>query len=70
MSRLAATLSRRSLLGAGSALVVSFTLARSPVSQRDGPDRHRRDCRADLRTTPMLDAWDLHRRQWHQRLHR
>ena len=56
MSRLAAPLSRRSLLGAGSALVVSFTLARSPfpsATAQSAPPR----LPGSLRTTPMLDAW-------------
>src|SRR5262245_58141337 len=51
-----ASLSRRSLLRAGSALVVSFTLARPPfptASAQTAPPR----LPGSLRTTPMLDAW-------------
>jgi nicotinate dehydrogenase subunit B len=56
MSRLPTMLSRRSLLGAGSALVVSFTLARPPfpsAAAQTAPPR----LPGSLRTTPMLDAW-------------
>src|SRR5262245_60084518 len=56
MSGPSARLSRRSLLGGGSALVVSFTLARPPfpgATAQTAPPR----LPGSLRTTPMLDAW-------------
>ena len=49
------TLSRRALLGSGAALVVSFSLLRSPVSTvlAQAPPR----LPGSLRRSPKLDAW-------------
>ena len=53
-----ASLSRRALIGGGCAVVVSFTLLRSPFSTNaaEGPGQPPR-LPGSLRTTPMLDAW-------------
>jgi nicotinate dehydrogenase subunit B len=52
----AGTLSRRALLGGGSALVVNFSLLREPYSSAgaQGPPPR---LPGSLRSTPMLDAW-------------
>jgi nicotinate dehydrogenase subunit B len=53
-----ATLSRRTLVGGGCALVVSFSLVRSPysTSEAQGPPQPPK-LPGSLRTTPWLDAW-------------
>src|SRR5215510_13683729 len=51
-----ATLSRRTFVGGGCALVVSFSLVRLPTSEAQGPPQPPK-LPGSLRTTPRLDAW-------------
>jgi nicotinate dehydrogenase subunit B len=58
MSTSLASLSRRALIGGGCALVVSFSLVRSPysTSAAEGPAQPPR-LPGNLRIAPLLDAW-------------
>ena len=57
MSAYPSSLSRRRLLVGGGALVVSFSLARSPFSTATAQAPSQPRLPGSLRTTPMLDAW-------------